>query len=227
MLRRSFVRGLAWLGLLAPLLVGASGFGCGSSSSSPGPVGATTTQMFVGTVAGTDALVGLVVTGSKALLFSCGGTNSFSTTTYWFRGTVAPDQAFTLTTSASTATGTGTFTATGANGTISPAGGGAPLTWTAAAPAMGTLTGVYTEDVAGQGNGYLIVEQPSPSAPAVAVGAFKLTSTTEFPLQVTPLSPIAMTAKGIEATVVLPGSNGSPGQTVDLFLLPATATSGE
>jgi hypothetical protein len=170
----------------------------------------------VGSVSGTDAGVALVLTGSDALFFACGGAMTLGTLTHWFHGTVAPGQAWSFDEATSSATATGTVDDTGASGMLSPGGGAATVAWTAAPAPAGTLTGLYTEQIDGQGLADLIVQQPTAGATPTAVGAFK--TPLNIVLQVTPFNPIAMTPKGILASVVVNGA------TQQLTLLPATAT---
>jgi hypothetical protein len=213
MFRRGFVRCFGAMALL-----GLGGLACGSNSSSADHgVSTPMTQTFVGSVDETDALVGLVVTGSDALLFVCGESSLFATTTRWFSGTVAPGKPVSMSASPGTGSATATVTSNGASGTFTLGGSDAALHWTAALPVAGTLTGVYTDNVS-QGDGYLIVQQLAPSDAPVAVGAFQAAG--DEVLQVIPLRPIVMTSEGIEATVEL---KAAP---VLLNLLAATATPG-
>ncbi len=211
MVRLRCIRGSVFV---AALLASLASVGCGSSSAAPP---AETTQVFVGSVAGTDASVAFVLTGSDALFFACGGTMTLATLTHWFHGTTSLGQPWSFAETTSAATATGTVTATGASGMLSPGGGSAPVAWSAAPPAAGTLTGLYTEEIDGQGLADLIVEQAAPGAAPAAVGAFR--TPLNIVLQVTPFDPIAMTPKGILASAVVNGV------TEQLTLLPATATS--
>jgi hypothetical protein len=187
-----FVLGLAMVVALS---------GCSSSSSS-GPAVATT--QFVGTVNGTNAVVGVVVTGDKALVFFCGTGSTLSTLTHWMHGSITVGQPFTVTDS--TATASGTATATGVTGTLSVEDAGPPIMWSASVVASGTAAGVYT-DQATQGLADLIVTQPTPSVTAMLQGAFR-DSADGIVFQVMPLDdhPVdgAISAQVTEANTVIP-----------------------
>jgi hypothetical protein len=99
---------------------------------------------------------------------------------------------------------------------MSPGSGAAPVAWSATAAPAGTLTGLYVQQIDGQGSADLIVEQATPSDTPAAVGAFRTPLNIVF--QVTPFKPIAMTPNGILASAMVNG------MTQQLTLLPATAT---
>jgi hypothetical protein len=188
--------------LLATALAGLAASGCSASSTAPSSQGP---QVFVGTVTGTDASVALVLGGGDALFFACGGPTTLTTLTHWFRGSASIGAPFDYTEATSSATATGSATGGMASGTLTPSTGATPVAWSATLAPAGTLTGLYTDDVSGQGVGDLIVQQPTPSDTPAAVGAFRTVSNTVF--QVTPFHPIALTATGILATVTLNGQS--------------------
>lgn len=70
-------------GLLLVLLVG-----CGNRPASPD----TGPQVFVGEIAGSDALIALVVQDGNLVAYACGGPNSWGSHTGWFYGSVGAGQ---------------------------------------------------------------------------------------------------------------------------------------
>jgi hypothetical protein len=202
------------LGFVLALSVLACVTSCGSSSASLPPP--ATTERYVGTVEGSNVLVGLAVTDGKALLFFCGAGSTLSTTTHWMRGSVTLGQSFKLTDGAATATGasTGSSTPQQIGGTYTESASGKPLSWSASLVTGDTLAGVY-EDQLSQGLVSLIVLQASSNDAPVAQGAFHVTVGAAAVLEVTPLSPLAETPKGIEVDVVVSGIKES------VFLVPA------
>jgi hypothetical protein len=188
---------------------------CGSSSAPPSPPLATT-ERYVGTVEGSNALVGLAVTDGKALLFFCGAGSTLTTSTHWLRGSVTLGQSFQLTDGVATATGasTGSSTPQQISGTYTESASGKPLSWSASLVTGDSLAGVY-DDQLSEGLVSLIVLQPSSKDAPVAQGAFHVTVGVVAVLEVTPLSPLAQTAKGIEVDVVVSDTKES------VFVVPA------
>jgi hypothetical protein len=172
---------------------------CGSSKTGGPPPAAP--QTYVGTIDKTDAVAGAVAANGSALLFFCGGAQSYATLTHWMRGSVSLDGPFTLTDG--TWTAKGQPGSAGISGTIDPGGGQALLTWSVRPVVSGTLEGLYDAQVDG-GLPTLIVTQPTPSATPTGQGAFKLASTVE---QVVPLMPIQWVAdEGIAVDVTVSGA---------------------
>jgi hypothetical protein len=188
----SFIRGALALPLLACLA------SCGSSSGPP----VTTTERYVGTVEGSDVVVGLAVTEGKALLFFCGAGEALATSTHWMRGSVTLGQSFQLGDGVATATGaaTGSAKPQQISGTYTESASSKPLSWSASLATGATLAGVYDDQLT-EGLVSLIVIQASSKDSPVAQGAFHLTEGMARVLQVTPLSPLALTVKGIEVDV--------------------------
>jgi hypothetical protein len=210
MLLPSLIRGFrATVGLTLALFA----LSCGSSSGGVTPEATTT---FVGTLEGTNALVGLVQTGGQALLFFCGTGQTLTTLTHWMRGPGTVGGTFDLTDGSAKATvaaasGSG---ATHVSGTFTDGGSGKPVAWSADLVQKGTLAGVYTDSIS-EGLVALIVLQPDADAKPTAQGAFHEATTKNEILQVTPFAPIARTAKGLPVQVVVSGA------TEKLFLSPA------
>jgi len=184
-----------------PLLL-SSVASCGSSSAAP--MGGTST--FVGSVEGTNLLVGLVVTNDEALLFFCGAGKTLATETHWMHGAVTVGQSFNLTDGTATAAGAaaGGSGATHLTGTLMESASAKPLTWSADLVSGGTLAGVYTHQLS-EGLVALIVEQPTAKAMPTAQGAFHELKVKEAILQVTPLSPLTVSDKGLAVEVVVSG----------------------
>jgi hypothetical protein len=184
-----------------------------SSASCGSPAPPSSSQSFVGAVSDTDAVVGLVVLDGKAFLFFCGGKTTLSSLTHWIHGTIVQGTPFTMTDGVATATGT--LDGTHVSGTLETSGGESPHAWSADIAVSGTLSGVYTKQIANQGLADLVVSQASATSAISAQGAFRTLSSAIF--QVTPLHPIAQTGKGIAVSLPLDG------KTEEEFLIPAAA----
>jgi hypothetical protein len=169
------------------------------SNASPDPI----TYMYVGTVDGSNAFVGLAVTGNNANLFFCGTGATLSTQTHWIPGNVTFGQTFNFTDG--TATATGIASTTQASGTFTPNPSAAPLSWSANIVVNGTIAGVYDEQNA-EGNAALVVIQPTSEATPVGQGAYLPTTSTSPVLQVTPYMPLVRTQQGIEVDIPIGGS---------------------
>jgi hypothetical protein len=183
-------------------------------SSSSGPTTAATVE-YVGTVEGTNVLVGLVVTNGHALLFFCGAGDTLTTLTHWMHGSVTLGKAFDLTDGTASATGA----ATGANaphisGTFTASPSAKPMAWSADFVTGSTLAGVYTDQLS-DGLVALIVLSPPEAGTPTAQGAFHDVALKDEILQVTPLNPLMLTPQGIAADVVVSGA------TQEVFLTPA------
>jgi len=198
---------------LAPLLA-AGAVACGSSSGGPSP--STTTDRFVGTVEGTNVLVGLVVTDGKALLFFCGKGDTLASETHWLRGSVTVGQAFNLTDGTATATGDATSGSGAAHltGTYKESASADAKSWSVDLTTGSGLSGVYTDQLS-QGLVALIVVDPGSGAPPVAQGAFHVVTIKEAILQVTPLNPLSISKEGLAVDVEVSGA------TEKVFLAPA------
>jgi len=187
--------------LLARFLwVGACLVSC--SNASPNPI----TYTYVGTVDGSNAVVGLAVTGSNANLFFCGTGATLSTQTHWIPGTVTFGETFNFTDG--TATATGTASTTQASGTFTPTPSAQPLSWSANIVVTGTIAGVYDEQNA-EGNAALVVLQPTSEATPVGQGGYLPAAVTSAVLQVTPYMPLVLTQQGIEVNVPIGGSSAT------------------
>jgi len=183
-------------------------FACGGSSSNQGP-----TESFVGTVSGTDAVVGLVVNGDDAFLFFCGGPTTLQSLTHWIHGTVQAGEPFQFTDGVVTASGS--IAGGRASGTLRLSSGGSPEAWSAEAPASGTTAGVYAKNIPDEGLADLVVLPASGGEEPTAEGAFRTTASAIF--QVTPLHPLENTSQGVAVNVTFAGS------VHEEFLTPATA----
>ena len=173
---------------------------------------------FVGSVEGTNLLVGLVVTNDQALLFFCGAGQTLTTETHWMHGAVTVGQAFNPTdgtASAMAGAASGGSGATHLTGTLMESSSAKPLTWSADLVSSGTLAGVYTHQLS-EGLVALIVQQPTANAMAKAQGAFHVLKAKEAILQVTPLSPLMVGEKGLAVDVVVGGVKQ------EVFLTPAS-----
>jgi hypothetical protein len=172
-------------------------FSCSNAPSTP------VTYTFVGTVDGSNAVVGLAVTGNNANLFFCGTGSTLVAQTHWIPGNVTFGQTFTFTDG--TATATGTAGTTHVSGMFTPTASSQPLMWSADIVAPGTIAGVYDEQN-DQGNAALVVLQSDANATPVAQGAYLPMLTPTAVLQVTPYMPLVVTQQGIEVTVPVGGT---------------------
>jgi len=173
-------------------LLGLALFGCGSSDDTTTP--AANTAALVGTLAGTDARIGLVLDDTKGVLYVCGGDSTRATLTRWFRGT-------------RTAAGID-WTTDDLRVVAAPRGAtwvgelkksdGTSSSFEVTPTAAGTIAGLY-ESARAEGRAGVVVFQPSPSGPATILGAFKTTAGKLE--QVLPVREVLRTPQGIEVTV--------------------------
>jgi len=177
----------------------ASALSCGGT---PEMAAMTSTQTFVGKVAGSDAFVGLVITGTNANLFFCGSGATLSAETHWIPGTVQPGQAFKFTDGVASATGTASSTL--ASGTFTPTPSAHPLSWSADVVSGETIAGVYDEQNQ-QGNAALIVLPPNGTAGSESQGAYLPPNPKGRIEQVTPYRKLALMGQSIEVTLPLGG----------------------
>src|SRR5579883_837227 len=132
------------------LLLAASGCSAGSGAGPGGDAGAGDsagggTQTFTGGVTGSDAEIGLVFGGGKALVFTCGGATTFSTLTRWYRGAATLPGPFTLQDSGWTVTGSLQSDGMTVTGTLAGPTGGTTMNWQATAVGTATATGFYDD----------------------------------------------------------------------------------
>lgn len=72
--------------------------GCSSSKcDAPSPCTEPPAQVWVGSVDGTDAAIGVADTGAGSTVFVCGGNDSFETFTHWFSSDQAVQGSFEIT----------------------------------------------------------------------------------------------------------------------------------
>jgi hypothetical protein len=171
---------MAWknCGIAACLLLA----GCGGTHGVETYVGRVTDP-------GTDAVIGAVSDGAEITVYLCGGAKSYATDTHWFSGKVDDSGKFSLAADGFTITGDVT-----AGHVVTSAG--ITLSWTMAA-ASGEVEGVY--------------ESQGACRTGAIVGDFAGDGTMQLQgtwcdgagkyLQVTPILPIALSARGIEAKV--------------------------
>jgi hypothetical protein len=212
----SLARFVRWFRVALAVALALAGLACTvSCSSSSGPTVAATVE-YVGTVEGTNVLVGLVVTNGQALLFFCGAGDTLTTLTHWMHGSVTLGKAFALTDGTASATGaaSGSLNASHLSGTFTPSASAKPMAWSADFVTGSTLAGVYTDQLSA-GLVALIVLQAPDAGTTTAQGAFHDLALKDEILQVTPLNPLALTPQGIAADVVVNGA------TQEVFLTPA------
>ncbi len=165
---------------------------CGSASSGSAPAA---TRVFVGTVSGSDARVGVVATDRSARIFFCGGASSVAAMTHWLSSVPIDSQG--KATQPKDAAGWsmgGEVAATGVSGRVTPAGGVA-LAFHADPVIPGTIAGLY-EGGGPCGKVGLIVTQSSAGDEATGQGACVPATGGASPEQVNPIRPIERAADG-------------------------------
>lgn len=171
---------------------------CGSASSGSATAAP---RVFVGTVSGSDARVGVVATDRSARIFFCGGASSVAAMTHWLPSVPIDSQG--KATQPKDAAGWsmgGQVAATGVSGMVTPAGGVA-LAFRADPVTPGTIAGLY-EGFGPCGKLGLIVAQSSTGDEATGQGACVPATGGASPEQVNPIRPIERAADGTIPVVV-------------------------
>lgn len=164
----------------------------------------------VGTVVGTDAVVGASTEGGLITFYLCGGPSSVATSTHWFVGTGDASGAFTLKREGWTVSGD---LGQGAGEVTSPEG--ETRAWSMHPATPGTLEGLYSTLDSGCRTGAVILQPDAASEPRLQ-GAW-CNDGGQF-AQVTPILPVALTERGVGIRV-LGGSSKK-----DLFVEPVILT---
>jgi hypothetical protein len=158
----------------------------------------------VGTLAGTDAVVGIVSRGSHVSFYLCGGASTYGTLTHWFGGTLTNGSLHATTTDGPTLTLDGTLDADGVTGTLTISGGEV-RTWTAHPVNTGTLEGLYATIDDGCRTG-VVVTQSSAAQPPSVQGTW--CNAADEHLQVTPMHPVQLVDGALAVQVEgLPGAH--------------------
>ena len=179
------ILGLA--GLLSALLVGCAG----------GEAGAN--DVAVGTVLGTDAVIGRVSDGDKVTFYMCGGPTTYSTMTRWFSGADDASGAVSLENDGwQVVSDPG-----GHSGRILPPTGPA-LAFEAHATRFGTAEGLYAAVDSGCRTGAVVLQPSGADAPTVQ-GAWCGGSNGSRFEQVIPILPDDVNAAGIAVHVNVDG----------------------
>ncbi len=140
-----------WLfGLFALTLFG----GCGSRSSTTQPLGP---QVFVGEIAGSDALIALVVQDGQLVAYSCGGPNTWGSHTGWFYGNLSAGQ-ISPTTAPNGHRLEGRLSGSSASGSFTLPDG-TTLSWTAQEARPDSGAGLYSHQQDGQLTGLIVTNQ--------------------------------------------------------------------
>ena len=161
----------------------------------------------VGTVIGTDAVIGRVSDGEKVTFYVCGGATTYSTLTRWFSG---PDDA----SGAVSLEKDGwqvVSDAGGHSGRIIPPDGPA-LAFEGHAAGFGTAEGLYGVVDSGCRTGAVVLDPPGAKAPRVQ-GAWCGSDGAKF-AQVIPILPGDISSGGIAVRVDVDGVRK------DLFVVP-------
>jgi hypothetical protein len=194
--RTVWIAGTALISLLA------AGCALGDEGSSP--------PSAVGTLVGTDAVVGASTAGGLVTFYVCGGAGSIDTATRWFVGAGDASGAFTLKRDGWTVTGD---LGQGSGEVTSPEG--ETRAWNTHPATPSTLEGLYSTMDSGCRTGAVIL-QPDASAPPRLQGAW-CDDGGQF-AQVTPILPVALTEKGVGIRVLGTASKK------DLFVEPVVLT---
>jgi hypothetical protein len=155
-------------------------------------------QTFVGSVEGTDAVVGAVTEDGRATFYLCGGETTYQPFTRWFSGATGADGALSL---ESTRDGT-TFGLTGslASGAGTITTGTETLRWSAE-PASGAMSGLYAAMNGSCRIGAVVGDLHGQGTALQGVWCDEQADDTNIYLQVTPITPIALTSQGIQVEV--------------------------
>jgi hypothetical protein len=159
----------------------------------------TTTEVWVGTLPGSDVAVALARSEQRAALFFCGGPRSFSNSTHWFSGTFPQNSGFSL--------ADGNWLVSGATvgdnieGTVG-SDSIAESSFSLSPGSRETLSGLYDAQ-SDCGHIGLIVHQDSPADLPAAQGAcLKLIDGSPSIEQVNPVTPVARDKDGGIAVLV-------------------------
>lgn len=164
----------------------------------------------VGTLVGSDAVVGASTYAGLITFYVCGGPESLDSATRWFVGQGDASGAFTLSRDGWTVRGD---LGQGAGELSSPEG--ETRAWTTHAATPGTLEGLYATVDSGCRTGAVILQPDASSAPRLQ-GAW--CDEEGRVAQVTPILPVALTERGVAVRVL--GSS----TTRDLFVEPVVLT---
>lgn len=138
----------AVFGFFALALLG----GCSRpSTASLGP------RVFVGEIAGSDALIALVVQNDQLVAYACGGPNTWGSHTGWFSGTLSAGQ-INPTTAPNGHRLEGRLNGSSASGNFTLPDG-TSLNWTAQEARPGTGAGLYGHEEDGQRTGLIVTNE--------------------------------------------------------------------
>lgn len=136
------------LGIFLLALLG----GCSRpSTTSPGP------RVYVGEIAGSDALIALVVQDGQLAGYACGGPNTWGSHTGWFFGTLSGSE-INPTTAPNGHRLEGRLSGSSASGSFTLPDG-TSLSWTAQEARPGTGAGLYTHEEDGQRTGLIVTNE--------------------------------------------------------------------
>lgn len=164
--------------------------GCGDERFAP---------VYVGTVAESDAVVAAVTDGEEVALYLCGGPETVATHTRWFKGKLDERGAFSMAKDGFTASGdlaAGTGTVTTAEGVT--------LTWSMR-PSEGAIEGLYATVDEGCRTGAVAADFDGDGV--VDLQGAWCDAESRF-AQVTPITPIAVTDRGMAVSVAIFPSKG-------------------
>jgi hypothetical protein len=121
------------------------------STTSPGP------RVYVGEIAGSDALIALVVQDGQLAAYACGGPNTWGSHTGWFFGTLSGSE-INPTTAPNGHRLEGRLSGSSASGSFTLPDG-TSLSWTAQEARPGTGAGLYAHEEDGQRTGLIVTNE--------------------------------------------------------------------
>jgi hypothetical protein len=192
-MRRSPSQPYVWflIAMVAWLLVA-----CADSTQGLDEGQATEAGIFIGDVAGTTAMVGLVHNDDTLAAYVCGREDTLASYTRWFNGSLDDDGA-TFTLDSDGWSLSGSLEASGVEATlVDPDGASASLSLVAAA--TDSLSGLYSV-LDGDCRAGLIVSDPGTSTAIITQGAW--CDGDGVVKQVTPMMPVGLVDGGIAVTV--------------------------
>lgn len=148
------------------------------STTSPGP------RVYVGEIAGSDALIALVVQDGQLAGYACGGPNTWGSHTGWFFGTLSGSE-INPTTAPNGHRLEGRLSGSSASGSFTLPDG-TSLSWTAQEARPGTGAGLYAHEEDGQRTGLIVTNEgkmagASRLATGDSVGSYAPVSVTSPP----------------------------------------------
>jgi hypothetical protein len=183
-------------------LASAAALGGGAGCAGVESVDPVSAPVYVGNVAGTDALLAVVVDGEEVVAYVCGGPSSFETHSRWFRAPVGDTRERAINLENDGLSLVGSLEGSVARGELREPDG-TIRSWTAAA-LHGGLAGLYAAEDEGCMTGVIVGESEDGADPP-AQGTW--CNAAGVRAQVTPLQPILLQKNGLEVSVTVGGKS--------------------